>query len=164
MKTWIYILSLLIYCNIGYAQTNWLQSVPEVEKKMLKLCGSDHFLKGEKPITADTWKQADLHLLEPYNAAFQYTLRAYVKIGNTKVYIIFRNHTEEKILWLCLFNEHQRLSDYLMAAYDNSEGFLTRETRFLPNGTLEITEYSEFEGTDEKLLFTISGLKFKKVD
>ncbi|HRN79176.1 MAG TPA: hypothetical protein PKY29_02730 [Ferruginibacter sp.] len=160
----IWTLLLILFGYNGYAQTHWLQDIPKVGKLPLKI--SIEYKSADKGIQIDslTWNQAGLQALELYNETFRYFVRESVTAENTNVYIISRIHSEEQKYWVCLFDKSNRLSDFLLAAYDNSEGFLTRESRILPQGYIEITEYSEFEGSEEQWKYSINGLKFKKVN
>ncbi|HRN92291.1 MAG TPA: hypothetical protein PLE75_04760 [Ferruginibacter sp.] len=153
---------LMLWCNNGIAQTNWLHAAPKAGELPFEVAIEYKKSDVGKHLDSLQWIKAGLQKLEAYNGLFKYYLNGYVPSGTDTLYILSRVHTEELIQWVCLFDKNGVLSDYIMAAYDNSEGFLIRETKLLPNGLIEVNEYSEIEGTEEQFKFTINGLKFRK--
>lgn len=66
------------------------------------------------------------------------------------ILLIGREYESENIIWIAVYDSHNRLLDKKMVYYDNAEGFLSVET-VIKNNQVTITSYNEYaEGGSQK--------------
>ncbi|MPQ48261.1 hypothetical protein GCQ56_14755 [Marinifilum sp. N1E240] len=124
-KTVIYLIIIFSWLS-AYSQSDLDKSLDNVKSIELPIIDSiGHILNSQSIVIDSTsWNNLELDTLEKFNEQFNYSIRGYWKIQNSKILLIKRASTEENIHWVVLFYENT-LSDWLMTAYDNSEGFLS---------------------------------------
>jgi hypothetical protein len=110
---------------VCHAQTDLDNLLAEV--KTIELPFTDSIRVGSNSelndIEINDWDNLGLDSLEKYNKDFKYFILGYWDYKNTRLLLIERAYIEENIHWLCIINEN-KITDWLMTAYDNSEGFL----------------------------------------
>lgn len=144
MKQVITILIFVFYLAVCNAQTDFDNLLADVKTIELPFVDSIRIgLNSDlKDIEINVWADLGLDSLEEYNKNFEYSILGYWDYKDTRLLLIERAYIEENIHWLCLINEN-KLTDWLMTAYDNSEGFLNIYSQIDTN-MLKINTWNDF--------------------
>lgn len=151
---------LLSFCT-AQAQSNIFVSSYMISKLPYKDVIEVNQPKNALPINQKNWEAHDLQKLEDFNPDFKYFLKGYVIIGKQKVFIICRDYAEESINWMVLLNDDFLLADFIVTAYDNSEGAMSKKSDVLSNGNIVVHVSDIYADEVKKEMYEIQGGKFK---
>lgn len=94
-------------------------------------------------IDETSWKKLGLDKLEIYNSNFSFAFTGLVIINDIKLFFIERAYNEENIHWILVVNNENQIIDFLMTAYENSEGFLSIRSE-IESDKIIIKEFNEY--------------------
>lgn len=115
----------------------------------------------KRKLNLNDWKKYRLDKIEKYNTSFNYFISD-INFKNRKAVLVTRTYIEENIHWLVLM-DNNKMQSYIQTAYDNSEGFLSIQSKITSENIL-IKEWNDFlEQSYTEKQYTIKNNKFEIV-
>ncbi len=124
MKITLIVSTLLLYIGFTSCSQNISADNLPVELMMeIPFTDSTGYTNADAiTLAEDEWEQFQLNTIEPYDHQFIYQVHGYRAINKCTLILISRNHSDEMIHWIAIYNKNRELIDVIRSAYDNSEG------------------------------------------
>ena len=147
---------LILFYLTGFPQSNSPNPITVIDS-----IGSPFAFQKIK-LNSEKWQAMGLDALETYQSYFDYSIINKFEILDSNIYIVERTSSNEECHWTCIINNDEKLLDWIITAYDNTEGFAFTSTS-IQEDKLVVKKWNMYSKPKESItIYFIVDRKFKQ--